>query len=102
MKAIHVTEMQELVAKQLENGESLDSVEPFLPKIIRPFSFRFYGCPSMNFRLQPTFLKVLTQIENCDETKEIFSYSEILNMFSRYVVERRHTLIDPRNPKVLL
>ena len=56
----------------------------------------------MNFRLQPTFLKVLTQIGNCDETKEIFSYSEILNMFSRYVVERSHTLVDLRNPKVLL
>jgi len=41
MKAIHVTEMQELVAKQLKNGESFGSVETFLSKsIIRPFSSR--------------------------------------------------------------
>ena len=56
----------------------------------------------MNFRLQPTFLKVLTPIRNCDEGKEIFSYSEIRNMFSRYVLDRSHFLIDARNPEVLL
>ena len=63
---------------------------------------RFVGNPSFEFKLQPNFLKVIRSVEGSDPIKTIFSYEEIIEHFSSYIVSKRNEIFDPRNLKLAL
>ena len=103
MRALHVSELPNLVISQIENTEEIKypgylifkNSHSNLPK-------RFYGNPNVKFGLQPDFMAILRTVEGCDQTKTIFSYKEILELLSRYICSKRETIVDPRNVKMAL
>ena len=66
------------------------------------FRNRFYGDPSVKFRLQPNFLELMRTVEDSDKTKTIYSYRDITMMLTKYVCSKRQTIVDPRNLKLAL
>ena len=103
MRALHVSELPNLVISQIENTEEIKYPGYLIFKNSHSNQTkRFYGNPNVKFGLQPDFIPILRTVEGCDQTKTIFSYKEILELLSRYICSKRETIVDPRNVKMAL
>ena len=103
MRALHVSELPNLVISQIENTEEIKYPGLLIFKNSPSNQTkRFYGNPNVKFGLQPDFMPILRTVEGCDQTKTIFSYKEILGLLSRYICSKRETIVDPRNVKMAL
>ena len=103
MRALHVSELPNLVISQIENTEEIKYPGYLIFKNSHSNQTkRFYGNPNVKFGLQPDFMAILRTVEGCDQTKTIFSYKEILELLSRYICSKRETIVDPRNVKMAL
>jgi hypothetical protein len=54
-----------------------------------------------NYRLKPNFLEVLRSVEGDHQLKTVFSYREVANLLSKYIMKHKDRLIDLRNVKIL-
>ena len=63
---------------------------------------RFNGNSSFQFKVQPKFLEVLRSVDGCDPLQSIFTYEEIVEHFSNYILSNRNEIFDSRNLKVAL
>ena len=103
MRALHVSELPNLVISQIENTEEIKYPGLLIFKNSPSNQTkRFYGNPNVKFGLQPDFMPILRTVEGCDQTKTIFSYKEILGLLSRYICSKTETIVDPRNVKMAL
>eukprot|EP00092_Neocalanus_flemingeri_P103610 GFUD01132617.1.p1 GENE.GFUD01132617.1~~GFUD01132617.1.p1 ORF type:complete len:255 (+),score=60.89 GFUD01132617.1:122-886(+) len=101
MRAFHVTELRDLIVLHLESadGSGFSLVSRNVPCGVKS-SNRFYGNPSFQFKLQPSFLKVIRSIEGSDPHQTIFRYAEIVCNFTSYILSKRNEIFDPRNLKI--
>ena len=142
MKALHVTEIRDLVLSQITKapdqtlGESsirqigkcqgipisisrtnldLDTTknqdhqqtqqQPSVPpRIIRTanISTTTYTNKYAKFTLKPKFLKVLQLVPGTNPKQTVFSYEEITNLLSKYIISRKNEIFDRRNIKLAL
>ena len=103
MRALHVSELPNLVISQIENSEEIKYPGLLIFKNSPSNQTkRFHGNPNVKFGLQPDFMAILRTVEGCDQTKTIFSYKEILGLLSRYICSKTETIVDPRNVKMAL
>ena len=63
---------------------------------------RFNGNSSFQFKVQPKFLEVLRRVEGCNPFQTVFTYEEIVEHFSNYILFNGGKIFDPRNLKVAL
>lgn len=105
MKALHVTEMKEVVLWQLYPLP--DNFQHFLGAVTKPKPVQnckrknddIYQNENNRFTLTPAFYKVFEPVVN---NKKIFSYSEIVEMLSAYIISNKEKFLEPRNIKVAL
>merc|ERR1712173_213604 len=82
-KALHVTELWDLVISQVENSEEINFPEITHKKSpVSPVK-RFLGNPNTIFGLQPDFLRVVQSVEGTDTTQSTFSVTEVLKLLSK-------------------
>jgi len=101
-KALHVTEVRDLVISQVENSEEINYPEIIHKKSLVSPVKRFLGNLDTKFGLQPDFLQVVKSVEGADQTKSTFSVTEVLKLLSKYIISKRTTIVDPRNLKLAL
>lgn len=120
-KALHVTEVRDLVLGQLERladqslrdrGVARPGPAPPLPgppqtaapRVIRTASVatNVQTNKDAKFRLKPLFLKVAQMVEGVTKTKTIFTYEEVTLILSKYILSKKETLFDQRNIKLAI
>ena len=62
----------------------------------------FFGSLNLKFGVQPEFSSVLRSVEGADKTQTEFSMSEILQLFSKYMISKKDNILDPRNLTVAM
>jgi hypothetical protein len=112
-KALHVTQIRDYVLSQLK------STQITVPNIFQVINGGIYArndvhptpfTHSINTRfmkdskclLKPRFLNVLRSVHGCDQTKTIFTYQEVLSLFSLYILSRKDEIFDHRNIELAL
>ena len=63
---------------------------------------RFFGSLNLKFGVQPGFCSVLRSVEGADKMQTEFSMSEILQLFSKYMISKKDTILDQRNVTVAM
>jgi len=126
MKALHVTEIRDLVLSHLimlENDEFLkehcDSVT-FAPapnyissnqnsvsttgRLMQTANTSTYVVTDKRakFTCKPLFLAVLRTLPETDKNKLVFTYEEVAILLSTYILKHKNRLFDPRNIKLAL
>ena len=126
MKAFHVTEIRDLVLKQLiridndyvhsryfrELGHpnpdnfsnNLSPVSAEAQCLIRTanISTNVVINKEATFTCKPKFLLVLRTLQNMDKNKTVFTYEEILKLVSTYILTHREKFFDKRNLKLAI
>ena len=121
-KALHVREVRETVLKQLLEdsehlgpmtlGEDSNDLAEFgnlslvdqperavQPQPLQPLPPCY---PNPKFRLKPLFLAVIRSVDEVNQKQTIFTYEEISRSLARYILTKRDSLFDQRNPRVAL
>ena len=116
MKALHVTEVRDLVSLHLlrlpqrfqdmlrfqHSKSCIDDVFNLNDSFIKVAIPR--TTPSIAehelFELKPDFRQILSQLPYFDQDKYRFSYGEITRMLSDYILSRKATFFDSRNIKL--
>ena len=133
VKALHVTEIRDLVLSQLtkvrdqalegnsiqvgktsgsptniprtttdQNGQQTQKQPALYPKTIKStnISVTTYTNKNTRFTVRPNMLKVLRLVPGVDNKKTVFSYEEITQLLSKYILSRKDDIFDPRNIKL--
>ena len=100
MKALHVTEVRDLVLSQMK-GSLPQQPSPRITRIANNPT-AVHADESARFTLKPRFLKVLGSAPGADPNKQIFSYEDVTILLSKYILSRKNTMFDPRNIKLAL
>ena len=99
-KAFSLDQMEQVIVHHLLRENLIFDV-PKLPITIiyrKNVIFKTYNGPSsLQFLLQPKFLSLLKTTEKCQIPKYLFTYSEILKLFTKYILSQRDLIIDDRN-----
>jgi len=125
-KALHVTEVRDLVIQQLEQlaDQSLRDPQPpqrlhtsqarpqaprgpaqtAPPTVVRTASIatNVQTNKDTKFRLKPLFLDVVRSVDEVDHKQTIFTYEEITRLLSAYILSKKHLIFDKRNIKLAL
>ena len=121
-KALHVTEVRNLVINQLERLEG-----QYLQDSQRSSQRSTFSQPRSNlqtapptsvhtasitsntqtnkgskFQLKPLFLEVVRTVAGVNPKQTVFTYEEITSILSKYILSRKNTLFDTRNIKLAL
>ena len=106
MKALHVTEIRDLVLSQITKAPDQTLGESSIRQIgiIRTanISTTTYTNKYAKFTLKPKFLKVLQLVPGTNPKQTVFSYEEITNLLSKYIISRKNEIFDPRNIRLAL
>ena len=135
MKALHVTEIKDLVLLQLTKAPDQTFIQNFIqigkvsespvsiskvatsqnehqtqqqptlpPKVIKSTNIltTTYTNKYAKFTVRPNLLKVLQMVPGIDNTKTVFSYEEITQLLSKYIISRKNDIFDPRNKLLAL
>ena len=106
MKALHVTEIRDLVLSQITKAPDQTLGESSIRQIgiIRTanISTTTYTNKYAKFTLKPKFLKVLQLVPGTNPKQTVFSYEEITNLLLKYIISRKNEIFDPRNIKLAL
>ena len=109
VRALHVAEIRDIVLSQLTRasdktcGKSLIQIErnsksPANISRINTFLKNKYE----KFAIRPNLLKVLRLVPGTDNNKIIFSYEEVTQILSKYILSRKDDILDPKNISVAL
>ena len=125
-RALHVTEVRDLVITQLErlSDQSLRDNQPSptikssqqrsqvaqgVLQTAPPITVRTASIATnvqihkdSKFLLKPLFLKVLRTVDGVRPTQIVFTYEEITNLLSKYILSKREAIFDKRNIKLAL
>ena len=113
VKALHVTQIRDYVLCQLI------STQITVPNIFQVInegiyvknnthstaftnSIKTHFVNNSKCLLKPSFLNVLRSVHGCNQTKTQFTYQEVLNLFSLYILSRKDEIFDHRNIKLAL
>ena len=114
-RAFHVTEVRDLVLDQLEllPGRSQQGNPP--PKRGTPHRPNPQAVPratdsathlltnkDTKFRLKPLFLDVVRMVDGVNPEQIVFTYEEITNILSKYILSKKNAIFDTRNIKLAL
>ena len=61
-----------------------------------------FNSQTARFKLRSEFAAVIKSVPGVDQAQEIFSYSQVTQLLSQYILARRYELFDPRNIMVAL
>ena len=113
VKALHVTQIRNYVLSQLTptqitvpnifqaTNEGIDARNDVHPTPVT-HSLNTHLMNDSKFLLKPRFLNVLRSVHGCDQTKTIFTYQEVLSLFSLYILSRKDEIFDHRNIELAL
>jgi len=126
-RALHVTEVRDLVINQLERlaDQSLrDSQQPSQrinssqprsqlprgpPQTAPPTTVRTASITTnvqtnkdTKFRLKPLFLEVVRTVDEVNPKQTVFTYEEITSILSKYILSKKNAIFDTRNIKLAL
>eukprot|EP00092_Neocalanus_flemingeri_P026852 GFUD01029108.1.p1 GENE.GFUD01029108.1~~GFUD01029108.1.p1 ORF type:complete len:726 (+),score=117.49 GFUD01029108.1:126-2303(+) len=132
MRALHVTEIRDLVLSHITKVPDQSLREKFTqainicrantinvarnqpysqvpapvlpPRIIRTanISTAVFTDKNAKFTLKPKFLKVVRTVPGNDPDKIVFTYEEVTLLLSKYILSRKDKIFDPRNIKLAL
>ena len=126
MRALHVTEIRDLVLKHLvridneafvaryyqDQGQPDPNNGLFNPRPVSAEAGRLIHTANITtnvvvdqdaeFTCRPKFLSVLQTLPEVEKDKEIFSFEEITRFFSTYILRNKQRFIDARNIKVAI
>ena len=121
MKALHVTEIRDLVLSQItkipdqslrtnlnleapRDNQPQQQPQQQPPRIIRTanISTAIYTDKNAKFTLKPKFLKVVQLVPGADPNQRIFSYEDVTILLTKYILSRKDTMFDTRNIKLAL
>ena len=100
MKALHVTEVRDLVLSQMKGNLPQQPSSRIMRIANNPTTVN--ADESARFTLKPGFLKVLGSAPGADPNKQIFSYEDVTSLLSKYILSRKDNMFDPRNIKLAL
>merc|ERR1719209_2172965 len=125
-KALHVTEVRDLVIQQLEQlaDQSLRDPQPpqrlhtsqarpqttrgpaqtAPPTVVRTASIatNVQTNKDTKFRLKPLFLEVVRTVDEVNPKQTVFTYEEITSILSKYILSKKNAIFDTRNIKLAL
>ena len=113
VKALHVTQIRNYVLSQLTPtqitvpnifqviNEGIDVRNDAHPTAFTN-SIKTHFVNNSKCLLKPSFLNVLRSVHGCDQTKTIFTYQEVLSLFSLYILSRKDEIFDHRNIELAL
>ena len=96
-KALHVSQLNAAIIPHLANSEQIEFPQVFHNKNSTDHGKRFFGNPMTEFSMQPNLLNLIRELAGPNNTKSIFSVTEILNLVSHYIISNRSTIFDSRN-----
>ena len=126
IKAFHVTEIRDLVLKQLIRIDNDYVHSRYFREQGHPYPDNFSNNTSpvsaeaqclirtanistnivinkeATFTCKPKFLLVLRTIQNMDKNKTVFTYEEILKLLSTYILTHKQKFFDKRNLKLAI
>jgi len=123
MKALHVTEIRDLVLAQLTKLHDEPNVGKFTnfsnrsnptqgsapgspapQRLIQNASVttQVYIDKKAEFTLQPKFLEVVRSLPNTDPKQTVFSYEEVTLLLSTYILAHKEKFFDSRNIKLAM
>jgi len=131
MRALHVTEIRDLVLSHItkvpdqslrekftqsinicrantinvtRNEPNNRVAAPVPPRIIRTanISTAVFTDRHAEFTLKPKFLKVVQTVPGIDPKQTIFTYEYVTLLLSKYILSRKDQIFDPRNIKLAL
>ena len=127
MKALHVTEIRNLVLSQItkvpdqslrkttnisrtklnfkvKRESNQQTQQQHSSRITRTanISTAIFTDKNAKFTLKPKFLKVVRLVPCIDNTQTVFSYEEVTFLLSKYILARKKEIFDPRNIKLAL
>ena len=122
VKALHVSELQEQICKQLHlvnyaklkpekpSPQLQEQAHPIIPswasntaptiptRIQPPKPFNTNG----QYEVTPALLKALQTVEQVDPDQTTFYYKDVSNILSRYIIANKEKLFDLRNIRIAL
>ena len=101
-KALHVSQLNATIFPHFANWEQIEFPEVIHTKNPTEYGKRFFGNPMTEFSMQPNLLKLIKDVAGPNNTKSIFSVTEILNLVSHYIISNKSTIFDPRNIKLAM
>ena len=127
MKALHVTEIRDLVLSQItkvpdqslrkttnisrtnlnfkvKRESNQQTQQQHSSRITRTanISTAIFTDKKAKFTLKPKFLKVVRLVPGINNTQTVFSYEEVTLLLSKYILARKKEIFDPRNIKLAL
>lgn len=117
MKALHTGEMRSVVLRHLQMISNEEFIGRYCQEFdspnrptapARPLDFmssnvyRLMSVPTGRYTCKPDFLAVLNTILNPDEDKVVFTFTEIISAFGKYILTHKEKFIDDRNSGVAI
>ena len=109
VRALHVAEIRDIVLSQLTRvsdktcGKDLIQVEKNSGSPVNiSRTNTFLKNKYEKFAIRPNLLKVLRLVPGTDDSKIIFSYEEVTQILSKYILSRKDDILDPRNISLAL
>ena len=104
---LHVSELRKLIIEQMEHipNRILDNI--LLRQLDEQINIKNLNKDSIRknknkrFHVKPLFLELLRKVETPYHlTQTIFSYKETIALFHIYILDKKDTIIDKKNPKI--
>lgn len=124
MRALHVTEIRDLVLAQLTRIPGEPQPQPAAPQQPRPaapqtaagcaggvgerlvrtasVSSQVFTDKNAKFTLKPLFLEVVRQVPECNPHQTVFTYEQVTLLLSKYILARKEKFFDQRNIKLAM
>jgi len=94
MKALHVTQVQSAIATSLKSLNNVDIHSTFHPTKIEKSNNKY--------RLSDHFRELFIDTKILNPNKQFFTYQEVANYFSEYIIMKKDCILDSRNISVAL
>ena len=101
-KALHVSQLNAAIIPHFANWEQIEFPEVIHTKNPTEHGKRFFGNPKTEFSMQPNLLNLIRKLAEPNNTRSIFSLTEILDLVSHYIISNKSTIFDPRNVTLAL
>ena len=101
-KALHVSQLNAAILPHFSNWKDIEFPQVIHTKNPTEQGRRFFGNPTTKFSMQPNLLNLIRKLAEPNNTRSIFSLTEILDLVSHYIISNKSTIFDPRNVTLAL
>ena len=101
-KALHVSQLNAAILPHFSNSKDIEFPQVIHTKNPTEQGRRFFGNPTTEFSMQPNLLNLIRKLAEPNNTRSIFSLTEILDLVSHYIISNKSTIFDPRNVTLAL